>query len=114
MEIWFSLFRNRELYDGDYLWRHGFDNWLPAAQISELRDLVQNGGQVETNTPMQNAAPLNFEDAPITDKASTQPNDEAVRGLAPVGQHDAGLVHADVMNTQLNEVPEPYIDQDTG
>lgn len=32
-----QLVRNRELLDGDYLWRQGFENWLPAGQVPEVR-----------------------------------------------------------------------------
>lgn len=38
-----QLVRNKELIDGDYLWRHGFDNWLPAHQVQEVRELASNG-----------------------------------------------------------------------
>lgn len=38
-----QLVRNRELLDGDFLWRHGFDNWLPAAQVPEVRLLANKG-----------------------------------------------------------------------
>jgi len=37
-----QLVKDRELLDGDYLWRNGFENWLPAAQVSEIRDLASN------------------------------------------------------------------------
>ena len=35
-----QLVQDRELLDGDYLWRNGFDNWLPAAQVAEVRELA--------------------------------------------------------------------------
>ncbi len=37
-----QLVRNRELLDGDYLWRQGFENWLPAAQVPEVRHFASN------------------------------------------------------------------------
>ncbi len=38
-----QLVRNRELLDGDFLWRNGFENWLPAAQVPEVRHLASKG-----------------------------------------------------------------------
>ena len=36
-----QLVQNREILDGDYLWRQGFDNWLPAGQVHEVRRLSE-------------------------------------------------------------------------
>lgn len=55
------LVQNRELLDGDYLWRQGFDNWLPAGQVAEVRDLATQGagapgGQTGANPAGANPA----------------------------------------------------------
>lgn len=34
-----ALVRSHELLDDDYLWRQGFENWLPAGQVTEVREL---------------------------------------------------------------------------
>jgi|GEM_PF-6593745 len=36
-----QLVQKRELLDGDFLWRQGFENWLPVAQVPEVRQLNQ-------------------------------------------------------------------------
>jgi AsmA protein len=41
-----QLVQKRELLDGDFLWRQGFDNWLPVAQVPEIRDLNQQAHQI--------------------------------------------------------------------
>lgn len=41
------LVRTRDLLDGDYLWRQGFENWLPAGQVPEVR------GFANFNTPQK-------------------------------------------------------------
>ncbi len=44
-----QLVRDRELLDGDYLWRNGFDNWLPAAQVAEVRELASKNVMAQAN-----------------------------------------------------------------
>ena len=46
-----QLVQKKELLDGDFLWRQGFDNWLPVAQVPEVRDLEQQINQA--NAPQQ-------------------------------------------------------------
>ena len=51
-----QLVQKKELLDSDFLWRQGFDNWLPVAQVPEVRDFNQQFNKVDTppvHTPPQ-------------------------------------------------------------
>ncbi|GAA6212773.1 hypothetical protein NBRC116602_25140 [Hyphomicrobiales bacterium 4NK60-0047b] len=52
-----QLVQKRELLDGDFLWRQGFDNWLPVAQVPEVRDLNQQISQSDAPQPQQTIQP---------------------------------------------------------
>lgn len=81
------LVQNRELLDGDYLWRQGFENWLPAGQVAEVRALANKGavaGQPkphpnsqmphpnsQMNDPRMGGAPFN----PADNNGGFQPDD---------------------------------------
>lgn len=80
-----QLVQNRELLDGDYLWRQGFDNWLPAGQVAEVRALANKGavgGQPKPNpNPHMNdprvggGAPFNPAGNPAANPTGFQPDD---------------------------------------
>lgn len=42
-----QLVQKKELLDSDFLWRQGFDNWLPVAQVPEVRDFSQQFNKVD-------------------------------------------------------------------
>lgn len=51
-----QLVQKKELLDSDFLWRQGFDNWLPVAQVPEIRDFAQQFNKVDVppaHTPPQ-------------------------------------------------------------
>lgn len=80
-----QLIQNRELFDGDYLWRQGFDNWLPAAQIPELAELVHRGSGVRepvVNQPIQKSE--------IDNLKPPGPLDEPLQHA--VGEADTGVM----------------------
>lgn len=50
-----QLVQKRELLDGDFLWRQGFETWLPVAQVPEIRNLsVQNTHPITEQPNVQN------------------------------------------------------------
>jgi len=81
-----QLVRDRELLDGDYLWRNGFDNWLPAAQVAEVRELasknvVPPAGQVSDPDPQkkENGHALNSNPEPHSGAHQKQFNPHATQ-----------------------------------
>lgn len=53
-----QLVQKRELLDGDFLWRQGFDNWLPVAQVPEIQGLNQQAPQTNAPLPQEAIQPV--------------------------------------------------------
>lgn len=51
-----TLVRTRDLLDGDYLWRQGFENWLPAGQVPEVRGFANFAAGAPVMQPEQTIA----------------------------------------------------------
>lgn len=90
-----QLVRNRELLDGDHLWRHGYESWMPAAQVAEVRQIASQGAGRHV-PPQHNPAPEWPGQGP---GHNAGPKDETQRA-AHFGQNghgaDAGAVQAGI------------------
>ena len=82
-----QLVQSREILDGDYLWRHGFENWLPAGQVHEVRQLV---GQASVDTASHASFEAAGSNQPQLDESTQTPtNREELGGGLPHNGSDA-------------------------
>ncbi len=109
-----QLVQKRELLDGDFLWRQGFDNWLPVAQVPEVRDLEQKLNPSQAPQP-QSFQPVQLNEQQDDNAAFTQSHTSSLEsaGLDSAGFNDQQKNGQDAQGsvTQQNENIERSISQ---